>query len=259
MHPWVSRLLAFGLLFATAARAQDKARCLQAAEAGQDLRDKGGLLAARAQFLECAAEHCPKVLREQCLHWRDDVEVRLPSIIVRLKDAAGQDVTGGSLVVDAHLPALEIRGNRVEVDPGAHLLHLQAPGHSPLDVNIVLRETEKNRWVDATVLSLAGPAVEPAASAPAAAVAVQQDPTPAAPFRWWSTGFGAGAVVGGAAFAGFGLSAQGDVNRLRTTCAPNCANSDVQAARNKELAANIALGTGLAAAAVAVYAFVLGH
>lgn len=60
-------------------------------------------------------------------------------------------------------------------------------------------------------------------------------------------------VVGIISFAIFGLSGKGDVSDLEKTCKPNCKESDVDSARTKLIIADISLGIGVVALAVATY------
>ncbi|WP_437644677.1 hypothetical protein [Sorangium sp. So ce362] len=59
------------------------------------------------------------------------------------------------------------------------------------------------------------------------------------------------AVAGGVAYAALGLSARADAGRLRTTCPPRCAEADVDAARTKVIAANVAFGVAALGGAAA--------
>jgi hypothetical protein len=60
-------------------------------------------------------------------------------------------------------------------------------------------------------------------------------------------------VVGIGAFAYLGLTAKGDLDHLRQTCAPFCSSSDLDSARHEALGADIALGVGVVSLAAAAY------
>src|ERR1035438_6772877 len=49
--------------------ALDKAACAAAAEAGQRLRNRGQLVAAREQLIVCASPECPQVVSQDCTGW----------------------------------------------------------------------------------------------------------------------------------------------------------------------------------------------
>jgi hypothetical protein len=65
-------------------------------------------------------------------------------------------------------------------------------------------------------------------------------------------------LLGGAGLAAIGVGTYLDVTgkdretNLKDTCAPNCSHSDVEAMRTRVLVGDIVLGSGIAAAGVAV-------
>src|SRR6516162_662763 len=73
------------------ARADDdeKARCIEASEQGQVLRNANSYTSARQAFERCAMESCPQVLRERCVTWLTDLNERFPSVIVAARDDRG--------------------------------------------------------------------------------------------------------------------------------------------------------------------------
>ena len=69
---------------------------------------------------------------------------------------------------------------------------------------------------------------------------------------------GAG-LVGAAGFVGFGVSARNARADLQASCAPNCAESEVDAVRRDLVLANIGLGLAVAGLASAAVVVVLGQ
>ena len=68
--------------------------------------------------------------------------------------------------------------------------------------------------------------------------------------------------VGVVGFAAMGVLigvAGGDLNQLRTTCAPQCDPSDVDAVHTKLVVADVALGVGIAGVAVAAIALIVAN
>jgi hypothetical protein len=63
------------------------------------------------------------------------------------------------------------------------------------------------------------------------------------------------ALAGGAYL---GLQGTREADQMRGTCAPDCAKADVDAARTKLVAANVSLGVGIGAAAVAAILWFTG-
>ncbi len=62
-------------------------------------------------------------------------------------------------------------------------------------------------------------------------------------------------LLGGVGFAYFGLTAKSDLDDLRRTCAPTCGSSNLAAARQKALFADISLGVGVVALGAAAWVF----
>lgn len=61
--------------------------------------------------------------------------------------------------------------------------------------------------------------------------------------------------VAAASFAGFGIGGAVDVHNLRTSCAPDCAPSSVDAAKSYLELADVSLCVGVAALAVATWMY----
>jgi hypothetical protein len=241
--------LAFVSLAPSRAQATEVHQCVQAAEIGQRLRDKEMLKAARGEFITCASDACPAVVRQECVRWLADVDERLPRIVVRATDAASHDLSDVRVSIDGVLAQERLDGRRLEIDPGQHTLRFERGDRvggarsAPIDKQILVREGEKNRFVD-VVLDDGDKAARP--EAPRAA---------GKPFPLLGAVFAGVAVLGGVGFAYFAASGQSDVDHLRTTCAPRCAPGDVDSAKTKILVANVSLGLGVLAAGAATYFF----
>jgi hypothetical protein len=167
--------------------------------------------------------------------------------------------------VDAPLP----------FDPGPHLVRIEAEGFAPLEQNVVLRPKEQGRVLESTLLSVrrepaaAEPPSDPPRTLPPRSDAAPivgplaerkqensplSDPPPVESSSARATGmYLAGGVgllaLGGAAY--LGLQGTREADHMRATCAPDCAKGDVDAARTKLVAANVSLGVGIGAVAVA--------
>src|SRR5580693_3703107 len=77
--PFVSALLG-----APSATADEKHRCIDASEQGQELRDEGRYSSARDAFAACARITCPALVRRDCGRWEAELEQRWPSVVVRV-------------------------------------------------------------------------------------------------------------------------------------------------------------------------------
>jgi hypothetical protein len=247
--PALAALAALAALFAPrpAAAADPVDACAEASEQSQVLRDRGELRAARELIVKCASSECPSVIRVDCAEWLTAVDSKMPSIVVRAKDREGRDQVDVRVLFDGKEVAAKLDGRAIPVDPGQHTLRFEQPGSPPVEQSILVREGEKNRFVDVVL----GAAAEPPPPPPVAEGGFR---IPAA--SWVLAG---GAVVGGAGFTYFGLRAKNDVNDMRSTCAPNCPEERVDAAKRDAIIANVSLGVGAAALGVAVVLVITGQ
>lgn len=246
------RAFAIALLLVTPAAAapSEVHECVAASEKGQRLRDKLQLKDAREQFLACARESCPGVVRTECSKWLADANDRLPSVVVRATDGAGRDIVDVKVFVDDALAQEKVDGRRLELDPGPHKLRFERAGTAGKTVDIVAREGEKNRFVDVVLGEAAPPTTTPTVPPP------KEKPHESS-FPVVGAVLAGVAVLGGVGFAVLAASGQSDVDHLRTTCAPRCASSDVSSAKTKIILANVSLGIGIVALAGAGYFFFL--
>ncbi len=221
-------------------------RCIADAQDGQAARDRGALLDARGRFRACAQQECPPAIRRDCASWLDAVERALPSIVVRARDADRRDVLEATVRVDGKVAAARLDGRPIAVDPGPHVVRVEATAGAA-DVRVVVRQGEQNRPVDLQVGRLRSPlvvATVPARSLPPPV----PEPRPSsgrATAGWIALGVGAAGIAG---FAALGLHAKSEVDDMRKSCAGHCDPGRVDAAERAALLANIALGVGLAAA-----------
>ncbi len=239
------------------ARAIDKEACVAASDAAQKHRAGKKLVAARKELLVCAQDECPAVVKKDCADWLADVDASLPTVVVAAKDAAsGGDLVDVRVLIDGELLAERIDGAALPVDPGPHTIRFEPKTGKAVEQQIVVKEGERNRLVSVT-LGEPAPAPDPApAPAPAPAPDVTRDVPPAVqgtPTAAWILG-GVGVAALGS-FAYFGLTGRSDVKELRDTCAPDCAKSDEDAARNKLLIADVSLAVSVVSLGIATYMF----
>lgn len=177
--------LAFALTAALFARraGADVGTCLQAHEKGQQLRVSGALRDARARFLTCGADACPATVRSDCLAWAEEVRKMLPSIVVAVVDANGEDIIDVRVTIDGRPSGETLDGRAIPVDPGPHDVEVDSPRIGRITKRVLVREGDRARQVSIRV----GPP-SPSASAPtgmesdgAAAGAPESSPSLAAP------------------------------------------------------------------------------
>jgi hypothetical protein len=245
-------LVAFAILaFPAMAQAADAVdTCVDAADRAQSLRDDGKLIEAREKILLCAASSCPTVVAKQCVKWLHEVDGELPSVLLRVRDAEGKDVSDAEVRIDGEAVAGALAGRAIPVNPGPHKLTFHREGSADAEESLVIRAGDKNRAVDVQLKALTATAAPPPVT-----------PEAHHAFRFpWTTGVFLG--VGVASFVTMGALvavASGDASTLRTSCAPNCATSDVDAVQTKITVANVMMGVGIASVAASALFLVLAN
>jgi hypothetical protein len=180
------------VLLTTAAFADDKAACMDAASKGQRLRDTHKLVEARAELRVCATAQCPSVIQSDCAIWLADVEKALPSVVVTAKDGAGADLVDVKVSVDGRPLASKLDGQAVPMNAGPHTFHFEGADGSILDRQVMVKEGERNQAV-AVVLGAAAP-------------------TPSSTWKTLGWVLGGTGVVGLGVGTVFGVIAMGDKN-----------------------------------------------
>lgn len=238
------------LVTASAARADKAERCIAASELGQQQRDRGALIEARASFRTCAADDCATMIRKDCARWLEDVQEGLPTVVVGARDARGADVLGVRVFVDGEPIAEAESGRAIALDPGPHLFRFEKAPSAPIEQTVVLRMGEHNRAILATFEA-------PAPVAPPKPTEEKTAPRPVSTTHVspWAYAAGGVGIVGLGAFTYFGISGLNEKSRVRALCSPACTDDQVSGVRNRYLAADISLGVGLVALAVSAYLF----
>jgi hypothetical protein len=223
--------------------------CVKASEKGQEARDRGALRAARAHFIACGSDSCPKSMRADCVHWLEEVDASLPSIVVGAKDASGSDIFDVRVRVDGETVEDVQSGRPLVLDPGPHVVHFErgaAPAVEMQDVKVILRTGEHNRPVTATLGARSRAASDTATAGPPGPEGASHIPTA----TWVFGGIG---VVGLGVFGTFAIVGSNEKSRLRGTCSPGCTDADVSHLRTDYIVADIALGVGLVSLGIATY------
>ncbi|MGD0529333.1 MAG: hypothetical protein ABSE49_29610, partial [Polyangiaceae bacterium] len=150
--------------------------------------------------------------------------------------------------------------------PGVHTLTFVHPGYEPVEQRLDVREGERDREVD--VVFRAGAPVAGGAATPRPPASPPSPPPPpdrpespqapsSAPVPFGVYGLAGAGVVAlgvGVVLEGIGLSAR---SHLEGTCQPTrtCAPSDVDSARDKVMAGDVAIGVGALLFAGAAYLY----
>ena len=175
-------VLVASLAPATAARAADAmAECIGQNERSLDLRKQGKLLDARRELAACSAAPCPDAIQQACRARMGDLNAAIPSIVLDVKDAGGQDLLDAQLSIDGQ-GAGAVGVTARQLDPGRHVFRVEVPGRPAVEKAIVLREGERDRHESvlvggSTAAAAAGvDAVSGSASPPTATAAVPASP-----------------------------------------------------------------------------------
>ncbi len=236
----IAGLLVTSQLWSWAARAEAK-ECVLRNNQGADEQAQHHLLAARANYLACAAaEPCPAMVRSECEQALSELKASIPSMIVTVVDSNGHDVGDAELTLDGRAVAHD--GTAIELDPGQHVVVATSQGRRA-ELDVVATERELNRRVE---LVLPVPAVAaPVAAPPPPAPPPERSHVP-------SYVLGGVGVLAVGSFAGFAFSGRAGMSKL-DECKPYCARDEVKAVQTKYLIADVSLGVSLVALGAAAY------
>jgi hypothetical protein len=256
-----SLVLLFALVPATALADDPFAPCVEAYESAQYLRREAQLMRAAETLRVCARESCPAVARKDCLEWLGEVETLLPTVVVEAKGPNGAELTDVRVFVDGSLSSDRLDGRAIPIDPGHHVLRYETTGAPAIEDEVTIRAGEKNRRLSVAFERESAPPPLPAVAPPpptpelpptAATVA----PRPSAGPPLASIVLGGAAVVGLASFGYFGLSSVSRRSELEASCAPSCDPAQVNAVRNKQIAADASLGVAIVAIAIGAWIWI---
>jgi hypothetical protein len=238
--------LAAAALGTSGAHADDKAECVEAYEQAQELRLQRQLGAAHDRLLVCSRAVCPKAALDDCRRWLGEVEATMPRVSVGpIQDAEGKDVARAAVRIDGKAFDSWDDGHEVPVDPGRHVVRVEAAGKLPAESAIDVREGDRRRvtFVLHDVPTVA-PSQEPPASSSRVTVPV-------------AIAGGVG-VAGLAGWAVLGLVGKADADSLRSSCYPHCEDADVARANRELLLADVSLGVAVVGVGLAAWFFFHG-
>jgi len=234
-----------GLTLATEATAfaapDDREQCAAAADQAQQLRDEGKYRRAREQLLVCARDVCPGPIKSDCGKWLNEVERDAPTVVFGARDSKG-DLADVKVSMDGVAVQDKLDGKPVLVDSGEHTFKFESKDGTIKEEKVLLRAAEKARPIIVTFGDAKAPEKPPEKPDEGGSLILP-------------IALAGVAVVGLGSFAIFGITGKGDVDDLQK-CKPNCAEADVDSARTKLIIADISLGVGIVAGAVAAYLFI---
>lgn len=212
-----------------------KDQCFASFEQGQTLRSQGALGAARAELEVCAHAACPDLTRNDCAKWLTEVDASVPTLTLAVTDRSGRDVVDVRVSIDGRVLVERLDGKAIPVDPGPHKLQISRPGEQPIELDLVVREGEKNRRV---VARFGG-----GSSAGGGGISA------VSPAAWVLGGVG---VLGLGVFAVVGGLGLADKSDAEQSCGSRCSDDVVDPIRTKFIVADVALSVGLLSLAAGI-------
>jgi hypothetical protein len=218
-----------------------KAECVSQLDRAQSMQTARKLREARTSYLACSAPACPELLREDCSRSLVELDSTIPTVVFSARGEHGQDVTDARVLLDGEAVSSALDGHAVALDPGMHVVRFERTGGGVSEVRVVAREGEKNRPISATFAPRT-----PAEPEKSAQVRAESGRFRLLPVILGGTGL---LALGGSFYVR--LNADSDADRLRSSCAPSCDQSSRDALSDKLVVANVALGVGIGAIALA--------
>jgi hypothetical protein len=228
-------------------RADEKQACASAAEEAEQLRIDARLMAARERLLRCSRPGCPAAVRSDCAEWMTEVAAAIPTVVLAVRDARGQDVLGALASVDGVPIAQGLDGKALEVDPGVHRFRFESAG-AAMEQVVLVREGEKSREITATLdrgpVAPTAPPGPPTSLAPASSLR-------ASPWTWAFGGIGLMALGVGAYLE---LSVNADASGLESSCGHSCSHAKVDPlVLKQQVLGPVAFGVGALSLGLAGY------
>lgn len=244
MRAWISLVLALACFCcARAGFAIGAEECVKLHASGQDDRESGKLTVARSSFLQCAAEECPNVVREECARLLGLVDQSLPTLVFEAHDEKGNLTKDVQVSVDGKVLTEKLRATAIGIDPGEHHFSFKGPHGKLVTQDLTVLEGQKNRLIRVNFVEKPESSTEP----------VEPKPAPSRSVPAGAYILGGVAVVSLGAFGYFALSGRQKQSDLEDGCAPNCAGSEYDDMKQKYLFADIALGIAVVSGGIATW------
>jgi hypothetical protein len=221
--------------------------CLSANAEAQRFRFNGKLISAWEQLRVCAQPECTAIIANECHAWVVELEAAIPSVIFAVSDGSHRKLTDVRISSGGVPLTEQADGQPVWLDPGVHRFQFEADGYHTLTTTLEIKRAEKSRRVSVQLQPTTTTAPRPA-EASSEALAAPGIPTA-------SYVLSGVALAGFGAFAYFALTGSAEYQRLEEDCAPACTAEQVSGGKRAYVAADIALGVGIASAATALVVY----
>jgi hypothetical protein len=265
--PWPCASLALALivLWPRTSLADSSHACAEAYERAQIERKAGHITAAIENLTICSGEPCPKFIRKDCIQWLGESQNAQPSVVFSVQHD-GVDLSSAEISCDGRVVTRIVDGKAVAIDPGPHVFVFRVQGFLPVERQLIVREGEHNRLVEAELKETSGkpaPSLVPGAALSPSGESYQKSSELGGAFSqnsrslrlYGSAGLG---ILGVSGFAVFGLWGESQKNNLERTCSPYCQSSQVDEVRTKYIVADACLAVGVASLGLATYWFLTG-
>lgn len=237
--------------------------CLAANQRAADLFAQNKLRSAQTEYLTCANPSCPEQVRTECTLRAEEVGAGVPTLMVTVKDASGNDLVSVKVTADGGPVAEAMNGTPIRFDPGPHTFTFEVPGQPVVKRDFVLSQGEKGRREtvvigEAAPLARPEPVLTPIPPAPPPPLALPPNRPPWGLYVAGSIGTAGvlvGAITGGLTFAKKSV-VQGECTRSGSAGPYQCSDrgfNALNAGRALGLTSSIAWGVaaaGLGTAAV---------
>lgn len=219
-----------------------RAVCADKHLGAQQARADGELLRAKELLVSCAHDACPAPIRKECAQWLEEVGASIPSfvVIVRTDDDAAEPT---DLRVTVGAQSVEDPTRPIEVNPGRHLVRVEANGYRPVEKVVRVSATERLRRVVIRLDARRRPSpTAPSSEKPERSTTLSDVAI---------VGLGTVGVAGFVGLAWLGTAARQSERDL-DKCSPFCTNLQVTRVKRRYLWANVSLGVGVVASGAAL-------
>jgi hypothetical protein len=225
-----------------------KEQCVDANSQAQKLRRESRLEAARQALVSCSDPACPPMVRSDCTTRLDEVQKAQPTLVIDVKNRAGDDLTDVKVTVDGQPFAAKLDGTATAIDPGPHTITFEAAGFESVTKTLVVKETEKDRRERVVLRRAAAASDSGGGSAPS----LPDEPPPdeershgLGTQRWLGIAVAGAGVAGVAVGSVFGLMASSEWNAQRSACgsASSCPDHDGAVTHHANMSTDGAIST----------------
>ena len=242
-------LVSFVSAISVPASAQDAERCVTLHTSGQDSREKGRWVAARENFVQCALDSCPSVVREECAKLLASLDASMPTVVFQARDAAGRPTSQVEVRLGSKVFLPQLKPTAVPIDPGQHTFTFRTTDGTSVQQQVTAVEGQKNQLVG---IDFAPRKQDPVKAPGDAGAESSMAGIPVGAYV-----LGAVAVVGLGSFGYFSLTGKSKQSDLEGSCAPRCSDSDYDDMQRNFVIADVSLGVALVAGGLATW-LVLG-